>query len=264
MVAPERTLLSTLRRDSLDMVDTQSVPKKSLMLEEKLFFGVLGSLRRRGRDCFREFDAPDVFFGFEAVDADVIGFGGANMADPDDTEASFAPEAAYFDGLAGRSQEADAVETRAILAEIDSVGALGKRMAFGVGTFDDDAESFWDAGLLAAFFPKIGDGLLEGQTDASFASGVGVEIDNADFLLLAAALVHEKNGVAQKEFGFQGDEGAAGIDDDGFGVFVESTGFASKTVYEDGYTHGEALSGAEYFLCGDGGEGNGKRWLVFL
>src|SRR2546429_7258559 len=28
MVAPERTLLSTLRRESLDMVDTQSVPKK--------------------------------------------------------------------------------------------------------------------------------------------------------------------------------------------------------------------------------------------
>jgi hypothetical protein len=45
---------------------------------------------------------------------------------------------------------------------------------------------------------------------------------------------------------------------------VESTGFASKTVYQDGYTHGEALTRAEYFLCGDGGEGNGKRWLVFL
>src|SRR5260370_41086476 len=139
MVAPERTLLSTLRRDSLDMVETQSVPKKSLMLEEKLFFGVLGSLRRRGRDCFREFDAPDVFFGFEAVDADVIGFGGANMADPDDTEASFAPEAAHFDRLAGGSQEADAVETAAILAEIDGGGALGKRMGCGDRTVVGDA-----------------------------------------------------------------------------------------------------------------------------
>src|SRR5260370_33951425 len=151
-----------------------------------------------------------------------------------------------------------------MLAEIDSVGALGKRMAFGVGTFDDDAESCGDARLLAAFFPKVGDGLLEGQTDAGFAFGVGVEIDNADFLLLAAALVHEKNGVAEKEFGFQGDEGAAGIDDDGFGVFMEGTGFASKTVNDDRYAHGDALTGAEYFLCRDGGEGNGKRWLVFL
>src|SRR5260370_497597 len=230
------------------------------MLEEKLFFRGLGALRRRGRGSFREFDAPDVFFGFEAVDTDLIGFVGANMADPDDTEAGFAPEAADFDGLAGRSQEADAVETGAILDEIDSVGTLGKRMAFGVGTFDDDAESFGDARLLAAFFPKVGDGLLEGQTDAGFAFGVGVEIDDADFLLLAAALVHEKNGVAQKEFGFQGDKRAAWIDDDGFGVFVESTGFASKTVYQDGYTHGEALSRAEYFPCGDGGQGHGKAW----
>src|SRR5260370_10565408 len=82
MVAPERTLLSTLRRDSLDMVDTQSVPKKSLMLEEKLFFGGLGSLRRRGRDCFREFDAPDVFFGFEAGGADVVGLRGGDLAVP--------------------------------------------------------------------------------------------------------------------------------------------------------------------------------------
>src|SRR5258708_20315331 len=158
------------------------------MLEEKLFFRGLGALRRRGRGSFREFDAPDVFFGFEAVDTDLIGFVGANMADPDDTEAGFAPEAADFDGLAGRSQEADAVETGAILAEIDGVGALGKRMAFGVGTFDDDAESFWDAGLLAAFFPKVGDGLPEGQTAPGFAFGLRVELDTATSFLPAPPL----------------------------------------------------------------------------
>src|SRR5260370_8620750 len=101
------------------------------------------------------------------------------MADPDDTEAGFAPEATDFDGLAGRSQEADAVETRAILAEIDSVGTLGKRMAFGVGTFDDDAESFGAAGFVAAFFPKVGDGPPEGQPDAGFPLRVGVSIDHA-------------------------------------------------------------------------------------
>src|SRR6266849_10206708 len=101
-VAPERTLLSTLRRESLDMVDAQSVPEKSLMREEKLLFRGLGVLRSQGRAGFGEFDTPDVFFGLEAVDADLTGFISANMADPDDPETGFAPTAADFDGLAGR------------------------------------------------------------------------------------------------------------------------------------------------------------------
>src|SRR5258708_32615875 len=87
--------------------------------------------------------------------------------------------------------------------------------------FDDDSESIGNAGLLAAFFPKVGDGLFEGQSDASFAVGVGVEIDDADFLLLAAGLMNEKDGVAQCEFVFQGGEGATGIDEDRSGVFGE-------------------------------------------
>src|SRR6202521_6459131 len=176
MVAPERTLLSTLRRDSLDMADTQSVPKKSPLREEKLFFGGLGAFRRRGRGGFGEFDPPDVFFRLEAENADLIGFGAAALADPDDTETGFAPAAADFDGLAGAGQEADAVQTRAFLAEIDSVGALGKRMAVRVRTFDDDAESLGDASRLASFFPEVGDGLFEGEADASVAVEVGVEI----------------------------------------------------------------------------------------
>jgi hypothetical protein len=167
------------------------------MREKKLLLRGLGAFWRRGRGGFGEFDAPDVFFGLKAKDADVIGFGGAYVADPNDTEAGFAPAAADLNGLTGRSQEADAVETRAILAEINGVSALDKRIALGVDTFDNDPESFGDTRLLATFLPKVGDGLLEGQTDASFAVGVGVEIDDAYFLLLAAALMDEKNRVAQ-------------------------------------------------------------------
>src|SRR5712692_10657709 len=101
MAAPERTLLSTLRRDSLDMLDTQSVTEKSVVREEKLFHRGLGSLRRRGGGGgFGEFDAPDIFFGLQ-YNADLVGFGGADLADPDDAETGFAPEASDFDGLAG-------------------------------------------------------------------------------------------------------------------------------------------------------------------
>src|SRR6266576_1759877 len=102
MVTPERTLLSTLRRDSLDMVDTPSVPKKSPMREEKLLFRGLGALRRRGRGGFREFDTPDVFVRWEAENADLIGFGGADLADPDNTETGCSPTAAAVSGSSTR------------------------------------------------------------------------------------------------------------------------------------------------------------------
>ena len=84
------------------------------------------------------------------------------MADPDDPEAGVAPAAADFDGLSRGSQEADAVQTRAILAEIDGVGALGKRMTVVVRTFDEDAKSFGNARLFAVSSPKVGDGFFEG------------------------------------------------------------------------------------------------------
>src|SRR5260370_34547650 len=82
------------------------------------------------------------------------------------------------------------------LAKIDGIGALGKWMTPRVRAFDDNAKSLGNAGLLASCFPKVADGLFEGQTDASFAVGVGVKIDDADFLLLAAASMDKKNGVA--------------------------------------------------------------------
>src|SRR2546421_9734476 len=85
MVAPERTLLSTLRRESLDMVDTQSVPKKSPMREEKLLFRGLGALRRRGCGGFRGVGTPDGLFLFEAEKTGLGWSGGAEPAGSDDT-----------------------------------------------------------------------------------------------------------------------------------------------------------------------------------
>src|SRR5437899_2997248 len=132
-------------------------------------------------------------------------------------------------------------------------------MAPGVFTFDDDAESFGDARRLARAFPKVRYRLFEGEADAGFAVGVSVKVGDADFLFLAAAFVDKKNSVAQCEFGFHGDEGAAGIDKDGLGVFVKSTAFPSKTVNGDGYAHRDALAGARSFLCRSGRERDGKR-----
>src|SRR3981189_1208832 len=136
-------------------------------------------------------------------------------------------------------------------------------MALGVGTFDDDLKSLGNARFLTALLPKVIDGLFEGEANADFTLGVTVNVGDADFLLLAAAFVNQKNGVAQFKFRLQGDEGAAGIDKNGFGVFVERAIFAGKPINDDGYAHGDALARARGFLCRDSGERNGIRFGGF-
>jgi len=61
-----------------------------------IFFGGFGNRAPRavalGLRKARTFQIS--FFGLQAEDADLIGLRGANLADPDDAEAGFSPEAA--------------------------------------------------------------------------------------------------------------------------------------------------------------------------
>ena len=190
----------------------------------------------------------------EAIDAHVIGFGGANLAGPNDAEEAFAqaPGAADFDGLPGSGEEAYAVKTSTILAEIDGIGGLGEGIAFGILAFNDDAERLGNARLFAILFPEIGNGLFEGQADPRFVIGVTVHIGDADFLFRATGFVDEKNRFAQFLLGFHDDERAAGVDGDGFGFFVEGAAFAGKTVDDYGCAHVHSNAGAGSFLGGAG------------
>ena len=58
----------------------------------------------------------------------MVRFRSAHLSDPHDLEARLSPAAADFDGVTGLGEEAHAVETRAILAEVHSVGALRERI----------------------------------------------------------------------------------------------------------------------------------------
>src|SRR5258707_12094217 len=69
---------------------------------DSLFLGRLGALRSPDPGGSGKFDAPDIFLGLQD-DADLIGFGGADLANPNDAETGFTPEAADFYGLAGSS-----------------------------------------------------------------------------------------------------------------------------------------------------------------
>jgi hypothetical protein len=223
----------------------------------KLFLSGLGG---RG---FGKGDVPDIFVGLQGEEANLIGFVGADLADPHDAKTGFAPEAADFDGLTGRGEKTDAVEASTLLTKINGISSLGEGMAFGIGAFDDHAKSLGNTGLLASFFPKVWNELLESQADVDFAVGVDVDIGYADFLLGAAALVNEKNGVSDSELGFQSNEGAAGIDHDRLGFLVEGATLLCESINDDGHAEGKAHTRARGSLRGGRGEGHGERSQVF-
>ena len=72
--------------------------------------------------------------------------------------------------------------------------------------------------------------------------------------------MNEEDRVAQGEFGFEGDECAAGVYKNGFRVFVKGTGFACKTVNDDRNAHRQALAGSGSLFGGCIREGHGERW----
>jgi hypothetical protein len=67
----------------------------------------LGFSGEFGRNGFSEFDVPGEFAGVENVDANLVGFGSAKLADPGDAETAFAVPAAFnFDDFSGSGEMA--------------------------------------------------------------------------------------------------------------------------------------------------------------
>src|SRR5947207_14099600 len=85
-------------------------------------------------------------------------------------------------------------------------------MASRVRAVDNHAQRFGDALLLAGPAPELGDRAFERQANLSFAVRVSLEINHADFLLEAAALLHEKHGISVGKLGFEHQQGAARCD----------------------------------------------------
>jgi len=193
------TLVSTSRRDSLDMLDNAECSEEKPGEGEEIIFWRLGSLRLLGG--LRDFDGQ-IFFA-DCSTTDLVGFSEPTW--PIQTTRNGLWRHSGAPRWSGREWlGADAVETCALLAEIDGAGSLGKRMAPGVRAFTM-TRRVWGREAPYVSFSKSQIPLFEGEADAGFAVGVGVKVDDADFLLLAAAFVDKKNCVAPNaKFGFQG------------------------------------------------------------
>ena len=85
----------------------------------ELTLGFSGEFWRNG---FSKFDAPGEFAGVEDVDANLVGFGGAKLADPGDAETAFAVPAAFnFDDFSGSGEVGHVVEACTVFADVQSV-----------------------------------------------------------------------------------------------------------------------------------------------
>src|ERR1700722_6796020 len=85
------------------------------LLQERLRLGFFWRFGWR----FGELEAPGEFAGVQGADPDLIGFGGADLAEPGYAEFGFSvPAAFYFDHVARRREVSDVVEAGAVFADI--------------------------------------------------------------------------------------------------------------------------------------------------
>jgi len=157
--------------------------------------------------------------------------------------------------LAGRRQHADAIEARAVLAEVDGESSLREIAAGGVPPFYLYAEHFGDTRLFARAAPEAWHGSSEGESNTRFALGIALEIGDTHLLFGAGELVNEMDGVADGEFGLKNDHGAAGVHDNGFGFFLERAGRSAEPVDDYGNVDSHARAGARDLLCDRRGGG---------
>src|SRR6267154_3421839 len=152
-----------------------------------------------GVERIGKLDVPNILGLIKGEEADLIRFGGAHLADPDDAETSFAPEAANLQRLAGGSEKSDAIEACAILTEVHGERGLLERASGGVLTLNDDAQRFGNARFLAGAAPEAGKRLLESKANAAFALGVFVHVGDANLLFRSGDAIDKSDGISDGE-----------------------------------------------------------------
>ena len=201
-----------------------------------------------GVERIGKLDVPNVLALIEGEETDLIGFGGADLTDPDDAETGFAPEAADFERLTGRSKKPDTIEARAILTEVHGESGLLERAASGVLASDDDAERFRNARFLAGATPETGKRLFEREAHAGFALRVFVHVSDADLLFGAGDPVDQSHRVADGELCFQKDKRATCVDDYGLRFFFERAARGAEAINGNWNMQAHSWAGTRSFF----------------
>src|SRR5713226_5556187 len=138
-----------------------------------------------------------ILFLLQAEDPDLVCFRSSHVTNPDNAEACFSEKAPDLDGVAQSCQVPDAVQSRSGFADIHRVRALNEWIPVAVKPFNMDSKALGEPAFLALLFPEIDIRAVERKTHFVFAVCVRLGVNDADSLLFARALVHQKNRFPQ-------------------------------------------------------------------
>ena len=143
-------------------------------------------------------DAPGKADWVHVVNADLIGFGGSNLADPGNAKTGFAvPAALHFYYLTGRGEIRDALEAGAVFADVRGLRALRERIAIAIVAANENAKGLRGALATTRFTPEGRSWFLKREAYFTAALRMRLTEHHANFLLFLREFADDKELVAK-------------------------------------------------------------------
>src|SRR5258708_3400460 len=208
------------------------------------FFGGFGGWRLGG------WDAPGKADRIYVVNADLIGFGGSNLADPGYAKTGFAvPAALHFYYLPGRCEISHAIEACAVFADVRGIGTLRKGIAIAIIAANENAKGLRGTLATTCFTPERGSWFLKGEADFTAALPMRFIEDHANFLLFLGEFADDKELVAEIYGSVEPDQSAAGIEHERGGGLMERANDFAPAVDDDRDMERFAFARATGLFC---------------
>ena len=193
------------------------------------FFGGFGGWRLGG------LDTPGKADRIYVINADLIGFGGSNLADPGYAKTGFAvPAALHFYYLPGRCEISNAIEACAVFADVRGVGTLRKGIAIAIIAANENAKGLRGTLATTCFTPEGRSWFLKRQAYFTAALRMRLAEHHANFLLFLREFADDKELVAEIYRSVEPDQSAAGVEHERGGGLMERANDFAPAVDNDG------------------------------
>src|SRR5260370_42702038 len=156
------------------------------------FFGGFGGWRLGG------WDAPGKADRIYVVNADLIGFGGSNLADPGYAKTGFAvPAALHFYYLPGGCEISHAIEACAVFADVRGIGTLRKGLAIAIIAANENAKGLRGTLATTCFTPERRSWFLKREAYFTAALRMRLAAHHANFLFFLRQFAYDEELVAE-------------------------------------------------------------------
>ena len=179
-------------------------------------------------------DAPGKADWIYVINADLIGFGGSDLANPGYAKTGFAvPAALHFYYLPGRSEISNAFEACAVFADVRGVGTLRKGIAIAIVAANENAKGLRGTLATTRLTPEGRSWFLKREAYFKAALRMRLAEHHANFLFFLREFADDKELVAEIYRGVEPDQSAAGIEHERGGGFVERANDFAPAVDDD-------------------------------